>query len=77
MSSGLFISDSTQAPSPGRQRALSGYKVSSEAGNNSRVIEPMDDLEFKRAIARLNRNLSSGLPLRHDVPRGYYVNVRI
>ena len=77
MSNGLFISDSTQVNPRARQQALSGYQASREGGKIVRITEPMDDPEFKIAVARLNKNLSSGRPLRHDVPRGYYLNVRI
>ena len=77
MSNGLFISDSIQVNPPARQQAHSGYQASREGGKNVRITEPMDDPEFKIAVARLNKNLSSGRPLRHDAPRGYYLNVRI
>ena len=77
MSNGLFIPSSPQTNSPVRQRALSDYQASREEKNNIRVTDPMNDPELKIAIARLNKNLSSGQPLRHDVPRGYYLNVRI
>ena len=77
MSNGLFIPSSPQANSPDRQRALSDYQASREEKKNIRVADPMNDPELKIALARLNKNLSSGRPLRQDVPRGYYLNVRI
>ncbi len=62
---------------PERQQALSGYHASREVENQARVTRPMDDPEFHRAIDRLNRHLDSEKPLRHDVPRGFYLNIRI
>jgi hypothetical protein len=37
----------------------------------------MDGPEVRRAVDKLNRVLDSGRPLRHDVPRGFYLNLRV
>ena len=39
--------------------------------------EPMGNKEVDLALKKLNVNLSSGKSLREDVPRGFYLNVRI
>ena len=65
------------ARAPVRQQAMTGYEASREVGNRARVTQPMNDPEFKNAVTRLNRDLEADSPLRHDVPRGYYFNVRV
>ena len=65
------------ARGPVRQQAMTGYEASREVGNRARVTQPMNDPEFKNAVTRLNRDLEADSPLRHDVPRGYYFNVRV
>jgi len=37
----------------------------------------MEDPELQRAAAKLDQRLASGKPLRDDVPRGFYLNVRV
>ena len=39
--------------------------------------EPMGNKELNLALEKLNYNLSSGKALREDMPRGFYLNVRI
>ena len=39
--------------------------------------EPMSDPEFNLAVGRFNTKIASEKPLRDDVPRGYYLNVRV
>ena len=39
--------------------------------------EPMGNKELELALKKLNYNLSSGKALREDMPRGFYLNVRI
>jgi len=73
----FYISNSKQMASPVRQQELSGYQASREAARAARVSEPMSDSEYKESIERLRKYLSSERPIRHDVPRGYYLNVRI
>jgi len=62
---------------PERQQAISGYSASREVENQARVTKPMEGSEFCRMVDRLNRLLDSGKPLRHDVPRGFYLNIRV
>ena len=83
MIEGLTLSNnSTQAEvsaarGPVRQQAMTGYEASREIENRARVTLPMNDPEFKNAVTRLNRDLDADAPLRHDVPRGYYLNIRV
>ena len=77
MDDNFYISHSKQMASPIRQQGHSGLKDSTEAGRPTGISEPMSDTEFKAAIESLRKNLSSERPIRHDVPRGYYLNVRI
>ena len=62
---------------PVRRQAMTGYEASREVGNRARVTQPMNDPEFNHAVTRLNRDLEANEPLRRDVPRGYYLNVRV
>ena len=83
MSDGLNLSNNitrtgiSAAREPVRQHAMAGYEASREVGNRARVTLPMNDPEFKNAVTRLNRDLDADAPLRHDVPRGYYLNLRV
>jgi hypothetical protein len=38
--------------------------------------QPMSTQEFQRAVTRMNQKLDTGQP-RQDVPRGFYLNVRV
>ena len=65
------------AKEPARQKAMTGYEASRDVKNRASVTKPMNDPEFKNAVMRLNRDLEADAPLRHDVPRGFYLNVRV
>ena len=55
-------------------------KVNSSIWEHNRSTggsEPMSDSEFRLAVERFNTKITSGRPLRDDVPRGYYLNVRV
>ena len=73
----LTQAEISAARGPIRRQAMTGYEASREIENRARVTIPMNDPEFKNAVTRLNRNLEVDAPLRHDVPRGYYLNVRV
>ena len=60
-----------------RADAFTGYRAGQEAGSRARVSVPMDGPEVRRAVDKLNRVLDSGRPLRPDVPRGFYLNLRV
>lgn len=75
--------DSSAAPNavggPGASRAeaFSGYRAGQEAAGSARVSAPMDGTEFQNALKKLIRVMDAGKPLRHDVPRGFYLNLRV
>ena len=77
LSNNLTQAEISAARGPIRQQAMTGYQASREIENRARVTLPMNDPEFKNAVMRLNRDLEANAPLRHDVPRGYYLNVRV
>lgn len=60
-----------------RQQALSGYEASKEVDRQARITKPMDEPAFRRALDKLSQTLDSNRPLRDDVPRGFYLNIRI
>ena len=66
------------APTPARaQGALSGYQSGQEVGQQAKVSKPMGGAEFRSALARLDQAVSDDKPFRTDVPRGYYLNIRV
>ena len=69
--------DISAARGPARRQAEVGYEASREIENRARVSLSMNDPEFKNALMRLKRDLEADEPLRHDVPKGYYLNVRV
>tara|TARA_A100000164_G_scaffold193391_1_gene171655 strand:- start:270 stop:521 length:252 start_codon:yes stop_codon:yes gene_type:complete len=77
LSNNLAQANISAAKGPIRQQALMGYAASREVENRTRVTQPMCDPEFKNAVMRLNRHITADAPLRQDVPRGYYLNVRV
>ena len=67
------------AANPGAPRgdAISGYRAGQEAASRARVSVPMDGTEFRSALEKLTRVMDAGRPLRHAVPRGFYLNLRV
>jgi len=60
-----------------RQQALSGYEASKEVDRQARITKPMDEPAFRRALRKLDQTLEVDKPLRKDVPRGFYLNIRV
>jgi len=60
-----------------RQQALSGYEASKEVDRQARITKPMDEPAFLRALSKLDQTLETERPLRKDVPRGFYLNIRV
>ena len=54
-----------------------GYQESREVEVRAAVTRPDDSPQTRAALVRLDRLLSKGTPLRQDVPRGFYLNIRI
>ena len=61
--------------SSGQPSGLTGYGRQGQA--QSAPSQPMANDEFQRAVAKLNRTLDSGTELRTNVPRGFYLNIRV
>ena len=60
-----------------RKKALSGYEASKEVDRQARNTKPMDEPAFRRALAKLDQTLDANKPFREDVPRGFYLNIRV
>ena len=60
-----------------RKQALSGYEASKEVDRQARITKPMDEPAFRRALAKLDQTLDADKPFRDDVPRGFYLNIRV
>ena len=56
---------------------ITGYQSGQEVERQARVSKPMDDPEFRHALDRLNQAVDSPKPFRRDVPRGFYLNIRV
>ena len=77
MSNDFLISHSRQPPLPVGEPSHWENQTPVAEKKNAKASEPMSDLEFSVAIERLKMKLSSEQSLRHDVPRGYYLNLRV
>jgi hypothetical protein len=60
---------------PLRGPSASGYGRQGQV--TSTPNQPMANDEFQRAVDKLNRTLDSGVDLRTNVPRGFYLNIRV
>ena len=77
MSNDFFISHSSQSPLAVGEYSQRENQTPVAEKQNAKALEPMGDPEFRVAIERLKIKLSSEQSLRHDVPRGYYLNLRV
>ena len=53
------------------------YRDSNEVRARAAVTRASDSRSVQKALVRLDQVLDSGRPLRADVPRGYYINIRV
>jgi hypothetical protein len=60
------------APAEGR----AGYATARDAERRARSTLYGQDAQTRLALDRLDRLLTSGVPLRRDVPPGYYLDVQ-
>jgi hypothetical protein len=67
----------TAIPAARRADALGGYGTANEVARQAALTQPMNNTEYNRAVGRLNKVLDSGTELRNDVPRGFYLNIRV
>ena len=77
MSNDFFISNSRQPQLAVGKHSHWENQIPVAEKKNAKASEPMNDAEFRVAIERLRMKLSSEQTLRHDVPRGYYLNLRV
>ena len=54
-----------------------GYRESRDVEIRAAATRPEDPPRVRAALVRLDRLLTSGKPLREDVPRGFYLNIRV
>jgi hypothetical protein len=52
-----------------------GYRVAQEVERTAAATRPSYSKQTLVAIDQLGKALSSGVPLRRDVPRGFYLNI--
>ena len=60
-----------------RPAAPKGYAQADEVALRAGVMNEEDSPQNKASLTRLNRVMDSGQPLRGDVPRGFYLNIRV
>lgn len=63
----------------GRKRASApkGYSFAEEVARRANVTNDQDTPQNQASLKRLDRALSSGQALRGDVPRGFYLDLKI
>lgn len=75
------VSTSSVAPSTqgaGRSAAPNkGYAFADEVSRRANVLSDQESPQNQASLGRLKRVLDSGQPLRGDVPRGFYLDIRI
>lgn len=72
------IASNTIAPSQGkRPSAPKGYSFAEEVSRRANVQSDQDSPQNQASLNRLKRILESGQPLRGDVPRGFYLDLKI
>lgn len=71
----------SRTPVPGAQRVSSSQRAAyAGAGDVARRANVLNEAESPQNLAslkRLDRVLSSGEPLRGDVPRGFYLDLKV
>lgn len=84
MADSVRISPQSQIQAQGQLRGPSAASQTSVLGGYTRQgqaagspTQPMANDEFQRAVAKLNRTLEAGTELRTNVPRGFYLNIRV
>ena len=77
MSNDFLISHSRQSPLTVGEHSHWENQTPVAEKKNTKASATMSDPEFRVAVERLKMKLSSEQSLRHDVPRGYYLNLRV
>jgi len=60
-----------------RPVAAKGYVDAGEVTRRANVLNSVETPQNQASLNRLGRVLSSGQPLRGDVPRGYYLDLKV
>lgn len=63
------------APTHNRPDAR-GYEMARDVNVRAAATGSADAPPARKAIARLNQMLDEGVPLKRDVPRGYYLDIK-
>jgi hypothetical protein len=78
LASGTALGGSVRGPAANQQGDVRGYREAREVERVARAISFAESAEARGALDRLTRALANKeTPLRRDVPRGYYLNIRI
>ncbi|HEY9080370.1 hypothetical protein [Magnetovibrio sp.] len=57
--------------------AAKGYGDAGEVSRRANVLNNVETPQNQASLNRLDRILSSGQPLRGDVPRGFYLDLKV
>ena len=74
------MTEASKVPNPeaAQSGARSGdYKAAHRVKARASVTRPADSPEIRKSVTRLNRILTSGRPLDGEMPRGFYLNIRV
>lgn len=76
MTDGVDFTNSNALPPPGRAGAYQAEAVH-EVRARAAAVRQDTTPEEREGLTRLNRILGQNRPLRRDVPRGFYLNIRV
>ena len=74
------MAETSSISDPNRIRASErtvGYRAARDVRARAAVLSASDSPAVRKSLDRLDHILSSGRPLRSDVPRGYYLNILV
>jgi hypothetical protein len=74
------MTEASKIPTPGTAQpgASSGdYKAAHRVKARASVTRSAESPEIRKSVTRLNTILASGRPLDGDMPRGFYLNIRV
>jgi hypothetical protein len=54
-----------------------GYSIAEQVRNRAAVTNPNETPHERRALGRLDKVLANVNPPRADVPRGYYLDIKV
>jgi len=57
--------------------AAKGYGDAGDVSRRANVLNNVETPQNQASLNRLDRALSSGQPLRGDVPRGFYLDLKV